>query len=103
MSFFHWSPFDHADEYKLAAKRDRERGGSTIRVYATTAQMHLREDREASPWQRLSSVVRFGYRDACLEAQQDFAWTAHGLGDEMIPDPFGPPATLEQLRQQWGF
>lgn len=38
---FRWNALDHADEYRAAAKARRERGGSTVRIVASTARLGL--------------------------------------------------------------
>jgi hypothetical protein len=78
-----------SDTHRLNAKRDRERGGSTVRVHKSTAAMHRREDAEMSEWRTLASVARVAYRDACSEARAAFTEACSGGYAELSAPGFG--------------
>ena len=82
--------FDFTDEtHRLNAKRDRERGGSTVRVHESTAAMHRREDGEASSFRLLGLVARSRFRDACSEARAAFTVACNGGVDRLSAPGFG--------------
>ena len=78
-----------SDEHRLNAKRDRERGGSTVRVHKSTRAMHAREDAETSEWRQLGLVARVAYRDACSEALAAFSEACNGGWAELTAPGFG--------------
>lgn len=67
-----------SDTHRLNAKRDRERGGSSVRVHKSTAAMHRREDAESSSFQLLAMAARVSFRDACSEARAAFRFDVDG-------------------------
>lgn len=78
-----------SDTHRLNAKRDRERGGASVRVHRSTREMHKREDAAASEWQRLVLVARVAYRDACSEARAAFSDACNGGIAELSAPGFG--------------
>lgn len=51
MTVFRWSPLHHAESYRDRAKKLRDAGGSTVRVFDTTAALHAAQ-RPLLEWEK---------------------------------------------------
>ncbi len=76
---------ENAEAYRATAKRDREKGGSTIKVYTNMAAMDKAQGGgDHDPLELFIAELRHRWRDACNQARADFQWETMG-GDNEIP------------------
>jgi hypothetical protein len=62
------------------AKRDRERGGSTVKVYATTRAMYAARGGNVGPgtWEHCLAEARSRWQSARTQAIEDLHWELYG-------------------------
>jgi hypothetical protein len=70
---------ENAEAYRATAKRDREKGGSTIKVYTNVAAMDKAQGgADRDPLELFIAELRARWADACNQARADFQWEAGG-------------------------
>jgi hypothetical protein len=71
MSYFFYT---NSDAYKANAKRRRDMGGSTVRVYATSDAMYAARGGNVGPntWECLLMASRERFKEACSEARERY-------------------------------